>query len=124
MLRLFTQQIRAIHSNSRRNKTAVWSGTHKLPNTDHQRIRSTQSRKPFALGRDNITPSYQPTAIPSDALMSNAEALEYKVWRTQFGSLPVYTEYKSGRSNVLTIIRRTEGDLQVKYSYIDDMSIR
>lgn len=42
---------------------------------------------------------------------------KYIIRRTRLGKqLPLYTEFKSGRTRILTIIRKIEGDFQVQHS--------
>lgn len=40
-------------------------------------------------------------------------SIPFRVVRSRFGNLPVYLDYKSGGSRVLTIIRKVEGDAGV-----------
>ncbi len=39
---------------------------------------------------------------------------DYFVRRTDNGWLPVYSEFRSGRSRIMTIIRRVDGQLEVR----------
>ena len=52
-----------------------------------------------------------------------ADTAPYQVNRTQWGSLPVYTEYKCGRGQVLTLIRRVEGQAEVRSLHLRGISI-
>ena len=40
-------------------------------------------------------------------------SIPFRVVRSRFGNLPVYLDYKSGGSRVLTIVRKVEGDAVV-----------
>ena len=42
--------------------------------------------------------------------------IPFRVVRSRYGNLPVYLDYKSGGSRVLTIIRKVEGDAEVRTS--------
>jgi hypothetical protein len=104
---LFT---RNIVSKSSRNKSTKWIGSHKEPKTEEQRLRLRNKHKPFVLGRDNVVRDFTPIKIPESSLTSRST--EYEVKRTSNGLLPVYTEYKSGRSQILTLIRRVDGNAE------------
>lgn len=39
--------------------------------------------------------------------------LPFRVLRSKNRNLPVYTDYKSGRNQVLTLVRKIEGNVQV-----------
>lgn len=105
-------QIRWIQSRSARNKSTRLIGKHKEPRTEEQRDRMINKNKAFVLGRDNVKRNFEPIRIPDEALNTiSKDTANYDVLRTSNGALPVYTEYKNGRSRILTIIRRIEGDL-------------
>ena len=40
--------------------------------------------------------------------------IPFRVVRSKFGNLPVYLDYKSGGSRILTIVRKIEGDVEVR----------
>ncbi|CAI8011641.1 hypothetical protein GBAR_LOCUS7482, partial [Geodia barretti] len=42
--------------------------------------------------------------------------IPFRVVRSRYGNLPVYLDYKSGGSRVLTIVRKVEGDAEVRTS--------
>ena len=91
------------------------------------------------MGRDNVVRNFEPGQIDLDALrsvrarvgavgMSGADAssgdgdgsltskglglgLGYAVKRTDRGFLPVYTEFRNGRGQITTLIRRIDGDV-------------
>ncbi|KAL3899514.1 MAG: hypothetical protein SGCHY_001991 [Lobulomycetales sp.] len=64
----------------------------------------------------------KPTIHPSPLVPASAqslaadglskESLAWGVRRTANGWLPVYTDFKSGRSRIVTLIRRIDGDLE------------
>ena len=43
--------------------------------------------------------------------------IPFRVVRSRYGNLPVYVDYKSGGSRVLTIIRKIEGDATVRAGF-------
>ena len=43
----------------------------------------------------------------------NTPTLPFRVSRSKYRNLPVYTDYKSGGSQVLTSVRKVEGNLEV-----------
>jgi large subunit ribosomal protein L49 len=43
--------------------------------------------------------------------IGNTASLPFKVERTSTGQLPVFSDIRNGRTNVLTIVRRCAGDL-------------
>ena len=45
--------------------------------------------------------------------------LPFRVLRSKNRNLPVYTDYKSGRNQVLTLVRKIEGNVQVNFSLIE-----
>lgn len=106
------QQTRSVGSKSARNKTAKWIGTHKEPLTEEARLRRTRKHRPFVLGRDNVRRDFTPLVIPDALLALKASERPYRIHRTLQGRLPVYTDYKNGRSRSLTLIRRVEGDVR------------
>ena len=101
---------RCIGSKSTRNKTQKWIGSHKEPLCEEQRLRRRHKHRPFVLGRDNVKRDFSPTPIPAESLVELKGSLPFEVKRTQFGHLPVYTEYRNGRGRILTLVRRIEGD--------------
>ena len=42
----------------------------------------------------------------------------FLVNRSKTGNLPVYLDYKSGRTKVVTIVRKIEGDVSVSYATV------
>mmetsp|Transcript_5005 Transcript_5005/g.7424 ORF Transcript_5005/g.7424 Transcript_5005/m.7424 type:complete len:148 (+) Transcript_5005:35-478(+) len=44
-------------------------------------------------------------------LQTTNEKMPFWIKRTKSGSLPVYIDYKNGRSKTVTLLRRVEGDL-------------
>ena len=40
--------------------------------------------------------------------------IPFRVVRSRYGNLPVYLDYKSGGSQVLTIVRKVEGEAEVR----------
>lgn len=122
-------QCRSIITKSERNKGIIWDGSHRVPLTEDQRLRRKNRRKPFVLGRDNVKRTFTPIDIGSilndddsdqkmDSQTPIKEDLGFSVSRTQFGALPVYTEYKNGRGRVMTIIRRVEGDAHALKNHV------
>ena len=112
------QSLRFVQSRSERNKSTRFIGKHKEPRTDEQRLRSHGKHKPFVLGRDNVKRIDEPISIPP--IPPNTEANRqpgsgngkgWTVLRTSTGCLPVYTEYRNGRSRILTVVRRIGGDV-------------
>ncbi|PVV00594.1 hypothetical protein BB560_005020 [Smittium megazygosporum] len=54
-----------------------------------------------------------PTAVATRSLsVSSLAPLRYHVNRTQFKSLPVYTEFRNNGTRKLTLVRRIEGDIE------------
>ena len=43
--------------------------------------------------------------------------IPFRVLRSKNRNLPVYTDYKSGRNQVLTSVRKIEGNIQVKFKH-------
>ena len=72
---------------------------------------------------DSLGLTYPCTVIPATLIKSNMwtsppvdgavpEGIPFAVTRTLLGqSLPVYTEYKGGRTKVITVVRRVRGDI-------------
>lgn len=64
---------------------------------------------------------YEPVPIPPSCLPTSTNSstgdhsessnLGFSVRRTVNGALPVYTDYKNGRSRITTIVRRVDGDI-------------
>lgn len=55
------------------------------------------------------------------APMGGTEALPFRVFRTARGrQLPVYTDYRNGRTRCLTIVRRLRGDVR---ALADELSL-
>lgn len=42
--------------------------------------------------------------------LGNTDALPFRVLRTKSGRLPIYTDYKNGRTKKITILRKFSGD--------------
>jgi hypothetical protein len=47
--------------------------------------------------------------------LGNTDALPFRVLRTKSGRLPIYTDYKNGRTKKITILRKFSGDRKVKH---------
>lgn len=45
--------------------------------------------------------------------LGNTDALPFRVLRTKSGRLPIYTDYKNGRTKKITILRKFSGDRKV-----------
>ena len=103
------KQLTREYSRSVRNKSSNYIAKHKAPKSEEQHQRSVNKHKPFVLGRDNVKRDFTPIPIPEASLAQTAAEREWTINRTRFGTLPVYTEYKNGRSRISTIIRRVEG---------------
>jgi hypothetical protein len=52
-------------------------------------------------------------------ILGNTASLPFKVERTSTGQLPVFSDIRNGRTNVLTIVRRCAGDLAVSFKALD-----
>lgn len=100
-------------SKSDRNRSATWIGKHKEPLTRQQYERRRYKHRPFVLGRDNVVRRFEPVELSPEALAIRKESVEYDVKRTANGWLPVYTEYRNGRSRISTVIRRIDGNVEV-----------
>lgn len=46
--------------------------------------------------------------------LGNTDALPFRVLRTKSGRLPIYTDYKNGRTKKITILRKFSGDRKVQ----------
>lgn len=55
-------------------------------------------------------PQSAPPAAPAAPQRSAAETLPFKVFRTNYNELPVYSDYRNGRTRVLTLVRKYAGD--------------
>ncbi|KAL9652305.1 hypothetical protein ABK040_011963 [Willaertia magna] len=44
--------------------------------------------------------------------LKGTEELPYHVSRSKFGQLPIYLDYKNGRTKVITIVRKIKGDVE------------
>eukprot|EP01027_Heterolobosea_sp_BB2_P023831 GEZU01035849.1.p1 GENE.GEZU01035849.1~~GEZU01035849.1.p1 ORF type:complete len:184 (-),score=7.23 GEZU01035849.1:111-614(-) len=44
--------------------------------------------------------------------IGGTEHLPFHFKRTPFGNLPVYMDYKNGRTKIVTVVRKIEGDVQ------------
>lgn len=106
---VFSGAIKRNFASGTRNKSTNWIGRHKEPLTEQQRLRRVNKHAPFVLGRDNVVQNYAPTVMN----ITESNQKPYKVLRTTNGYLPVYHDYKSARSQIITIIRRIEGDIEV-----------
>ncbi|CAG8492876.1 1400_t:CDS:2 [Diversispora eburnea] len=51
-------------------------------------------------------------AVPKKEIITKFVQYPYFLHRTQFMNLPVYSDIRNGKSRVLTVIRRVEGDIQ------------
>ncbi len=51
--------------------------------------------------------------------LGNTSSLPFKIERTNTGQLPVYSDIRNGRTNILTIVRRCSGDLAVSFIVAD-----
>eukprot|EP00158_Paraphelidium_tribonemae_P006061 Partr_v1_DN27649_c1_g1_i2_m64959 len=108
---LLHHQVRG-YARSVRNKSSRYIGKTKEPKSEEQRQRVLDKHKPFVLGRDNVKRDFTPVSFPDQALAISKEQSNYAILRTRHGSLPVYTEYRNGRSRILTVVRRVEGDIE------------
>jgi hypothetical protein len=109
--------LRWASSKSDRNRSTTFIGTHKEPLSEEQAQRRRDRRRAFVLGRDNVKRVFEPIHVDVEALERIKSQLQqnprYQVKRTTNGFLPVYTEYKNGRGQISTVIRRVDGDINV-----------
>ncbi|BEI86998.1 hypothetical protein CcaverHIS002_0703440 [Cutaneotrichosporon cavernicola] len=69
-------------------------------------LRASTSTRVFARAY-----SVQAAAPVAAAPTPRPRTLGYLVARSEQGNLPVYTEYRNGRSNRLTVVRKISGDV-------------
>jgi hypothetical protein len=48
------------------------------------------------------------------APLGNTDSLPFRVLRTKSGRLPIYSDYKNGRTKKITILRKFSGDRKVR----------
>lgn len=56
--------------------------------------------------------------LTSISLHTVSQHLPFLVTRSKFGNLPVYINYKKGRTRIITRIRNIRGDVEVTALYI------
>eukprot|EP00029_Vermamoeba_vermiformis_P000071 TRINITY_DN10076_c0_g1_i1.p1 TRINITY_DN10076_c0_g1~~TRINITY_DN10076_c0_g1_i1.p1 ORF type:complete len:142 (-),score=27.69 TRINITY_DN10076_c0_g1_i1:85-510(-) len=54
--------------------------------------------------------------------IGNTTSLPFKVERTNTGQLPVYSDIRNGRTNILTIVRRVTGDLNEMKAEVEKLT--
>lgn len=70
------------------------------------------SARPLALARTIATQVQTPDAASTLSELQTPR-LSYHVERSERGNLPVYSEYRNGRSNRLTVVRKISGNVGV-----------
>ena len=81
-----------------------------FPNFEEMGLKYPMTTKPAKIIKTGM---WTPPPVPLGAITTDhfMPGIPFAVSRTENASLPVYTDYKGGRTKVITILRRIRGDI-------------